>query len=123
MQTEEEAAPGIMLAGHPLDRYNGVYMKDSEHAGWPVFKNSDGKYCFHQQALGKWLLKTTHTPDEDTCNSSIAAEEGGALPVGEHTWQCLIDGDFASHTCTVTLLVRFTAHTLPLYQLSHKSVQ
>ena len=94
-----------MLEGHPTPAYNGAYRKVSEHKGWPVLRNGAGMFCYHYGLTDSWFLNNEHAPDKSTCYSYIRSAEG-PLPIGAQTWQCYVDGKWADHSLSVTVLVR-----------------
>ena len=112
-----EEVVGVLITGHPLPDFNGVYRVDSEHMGWPVLKNARGCFCYRSGTVlryttgtvhdrvptEKWLLNNEFTPGSGTANAFAYAREG-PLPVGANTWKVRGDGKWQKHTLTVTLL-------------------
>ena len=82
VRAQLDGASGISIEGHPrAAEFNGVYRKDCEHNGLPVFKKEDNVRClYHFAAKSAWRLGQ-HRPDEDLCVSHIASA-GGCLPTG-----------------------------------------
>ena len=78
-------AKAVSIEGHPQPDFNGLYTHDSTHEGWPVLKNANGKNCYRYKATDSWRVGSTHSPNNEICNSRIVAKEG-PLPVGAHTW-------------------------------------
>ena len=112
----EAAFVGVAIEGNVQTAYNGVYRHVSEHRGWPVLQNEDGRYLYRHEETGQWFLRKKHTPDEIRCASSIEAKDG-PLPTGAQTWRCWVDGKawsarteadgkWEEHRCTVEILVR-----------------
>ena len=89
------------LAGHPTAAYNGRYMVDSMHEGWPVLKNADGMYCYRHTATGSWYLNDAFTPDSHNCCTYITNED--PLPVGAHTWHNWVDDEWVKQELTTTV--------------------
>jgi hypothetical protein len=89
------------LAGHPTAAYNGRYMVDSMHEGWPVLKNADGMYCYRHTATGSWYLNVAFTPDSHNCYTYINNED--PLPVGAHTWHNCVDRQWVKQELTTTV--------------------
>ena len=56
--------------------------------GWPVLKNEAGFFCYRDGASAKWRISMHFTPDSDSCNASVPSD--GALPLGSHSWNCLV---------------------------------
>ena len=96
--------------------FDGFYRKESGHEGRPVLKK-EGQPCiflYHFEAKSAWRLGGRHRPNEDLCNSHIAAPDG-LLPTGARTWLSHPSQDkpapSAEHeecVFSVTLLVRRT---------------
>ena len=82
-----------------------MYTQESEHEGSPVYKNSEGMYCYYYKKTAKWYLNSKFTPDRRACFSWTQAEAGGGLPEGARTWKCWV-GRWVERTLTVTPLVR-----------------
>ena len=100
-------AKAISINGHPIADANGVYAHHSTHEGLPVLKNTAGIYCYRYTAADEWRLSNDQADfSRDLCNSKIATT--GALPAGDHTWTCSVDGKPEDHTLTTSLLVRFS---------------
>ena len=76
---------GFLLQGHP-GSYNGVYRKVSEHNGWPVLQNAEGRYCYRFQLSDAWFLEAKFTPEIDRHHARIVSSEG-PLPSGDQTWE------------------------------------
>ena len=108
LATAQLESKTVTIEGCPEPEYNGLYAHDSEHKGWPVLKNDQGRYCYRYTPLDKWYLNNEFTPDSDLCNACIQAKEG-PLPVGAHTWWVWVadpGGDSpkqVGRTLTVTL--------------------
>ena len=110
---------GVLIEGHPVPAYNGVYRVESEHEGWPVLKNDKGEHgaYFYRAEGGFWRLKyglnvEDGVPDfraDGPHNASIYAPEG-RFPVGEHTWECWVffglERDFEWHPLTLTVTLQ-----------------
>ena len=90
---------GVSIVGHPTRDFDGLYQKDSHHMGWPVLKNEAGYFCYRDGASGKWRLSMYFTPESTSCNASVPSD--GALPLGSHSWNCLVgDSQWAERTLT-----------------------
>ena len=101
---EQLAGVCVLLEGHPGAAYwNGVYRQVSEHKGWPVLQNKEGKHCFRCVGADSWNVSHKHTPDATNCAASIVAK-GGLLPTGEQTWAVWVDGKFEDQIMTATLV-------------------
>ena len=70
-------AVGVLVAGHPVERYNGTYYKvDAADAGWPVLKNEHNKYLYRHQPLNAWLLWNELKLDSSICAACIGSADG-----------------------------------------------
>ena len=102
---------GISLEGNlePECGFDGVYVYDSTHEGWPVMKKAAGEfYCYRDVVNEQWAL-STHSSSEDMDRADahfiyVNAPEG-PLPVGAHTWRLFRnDATWTDHTLTVAVL-------------------
>ena len=81
---------GFALEGHPTPAFNGAYRKVSEHKGWPVLKNANGRYCYRHTPTDQWRLSDDRDDvTQALCMASIVAKEG-PLPVGAHSPGCTL---------------------------------
>ena len=121
LKTEQlQNVTGVLIVGHPIATYNGVYTHDSTHEGWPVLKNASGYYCYRHTPQDQWRLSDKARHDEDSCAAHIVAKEG-PLPVGAHTWQVTDGGEWLDRTLTVRLLVRSPATSLRLPSIGNSA--
>eukprot|EP01045_Picozoa_sp_COSAG04_P011044 COSAG04_NODE_697_length_11055_cov_5.640471_12_plen_192_part_00 len=113
-ETDVEAGPqGVLIKGHPEPEYNGVYLHEQDHEGWPVYKTAEGMYCYRYGLEHMWYLSDSFDPDDDKpgCAARITSPEG-PLPVGANAWEAWIQQrtrtkhrEWKDCTLTVNLLV------------------
>ena len=86
----------MLIEGHPLANYNGVYTLDSMMSGgypwryfdgWPVLENAKGTVLSRFSLDEEWRLhRPDPSTDEDGCGTYIE-DKAGQLPVGTSRWQ------------------------------------
>jgi hypothetical protein len=90
---EEAAAAAVMVEGHEVRVYNGVYSRAGEHAGWPRYERELRKsrrrrkiyHLYYHAGHRAWFLNTAFTPEEDARESWVQAPFG-QLPTGRVIW-------------------------------------
>jgi hypothetical protein len=80
----------VLIQGHQVTGYNGLYRKVHEHQGLPVLQNDSGNYLYHHLSSDSWRLSDKPRHDEVTCNSWINAETDGGVPIGDKTWNTYV---------------------------------
>ena len=102
---------GFSLEGSPDAAYNGVYSRYCVRSGWPILKNADDKFCYHNEKADAWVLKALNGDctrkdealDEDGYVAYIESSSG-RLPSGSQAWQWAVDGEWVHHSLSVTVL-------------------
>jgi hypothetical protein len=79
----------VLVEGHELGCYNGVYRRVGEHEGQPRFERAgaDGNvlHLYYHAGHRAWFLRNTFAPDEDARKSWVGAPSG-RLSTGRATW-------------------------------------
>ena len=96
-------ALAVCVEGMPQPKFDGVYERAGEHAGWPRFKNAAGAHLFRYIDGGEWFLHDSFDPSAPRASAHIRAADG-PLPIGEQPWLVWMAGKWTSVPLTVSLL-------------------
>eukprot|EP01045_Picozoa_sp_COSAG04_P025545 COSAG04_NODE_3371_length_2880_cov_7.944984_3_plen_110_part_00 len=103
LATAQLESKTVSIEGHPIVSYNGLYTHNSEHEGWPVLKNTKGRYCYRHTPMDTWMLSDDTADFSEGIGSAQIVTSEGPLPVGAHAWWVWVDQKWQEGTLTVTL--------------------
>ena len=95
---------GVEIQGHPLDEYNGLYLKDRFNNERPVFKHEErSRYLYFCEAETNWFLHEQFKPKKSLC-ASWTDWQGMLPPIGEAEWTHYIGRKWRKRSLTLTAL-------------------
>lgn len=111
---------GFALDGHPLEKFNGVYLQFSENRGQPMLRNERaGTFCYYHTSAkirGRWVLHRKCDPDHGSGHSYIAAPNSAPLPVGTQSWRYHQPASKAWKECMATVTVFASSAAVEAYR-------
>ena len=93
----------ICIEGMPYREYNGLYAAAAVHGGWYRFESAGGKHLYRHVHGKQWYLRHEFGAEASSPQAFITAPKG-PLPIGEHRWQVIVDGNWREVTLSVSLL-------------------
>ena len=111
---------GFALNGHPLKKFNGVYLLFSENCGQPMMRNEHaGTFCYYHRSAkirGRWVLHRKCAPDQGSGHSYIAAPNSAPLPVGTQSWRYYQSTSKEWEECMATVTVFANSAAVEAYR-------
>lgn len=85
-QVEGAEVSGVLLAMHPFEQINGIYVLVDIHAGWPRFRSiTTDDFIFFRKRTCEWILHRDYDPDGNQSKGRVPCERG-MLPLRVKPW-------------------------------------